>query len=292
MHLFAGTVVQGLVRGCVIALLAGGITIVYRSTRVLNFAQGGLATFNTYLYYQFAVTWSWPAAAALPIVLVIAAIVGVFAELVAVRPLVHADPQSRSVGTIGLLLIIQWAVISIWGSQLRFLPSLSSAGLTIGGVRITAQDFAIALATIVVGGGVAFVLGRSRAGLALAAVAQDPDAARLLGVGPRAVSVGTFALASVMGAIAGILATPLLVLNPFQMTLVFVIALGAALAGGFESIGRTIGAGLILGVIQSLVGTYVPVSGLPQAAGFLAVLVVLVVARRRGNLVDLLRGTA
>src|SRR6266536_1665754 len=99
MHLFAGTIVQGLVRGCVIALLAGGITIVYRSTRVLNFAQGGLATFNTYLYYQFAVTWAWPAAVALPFVLVLAAAVGVVAELVVVRPLVHADPQSRSVGT-------------------------------------------------------------------------------------------------------------------------------------------------------------------------------------------------
>jgi len=292
MRLLAGTLVQGLVRGCVIALLAAGITIVYRSTRVLNFAQGGFATFNTYLYYQFSVVWSWPAAAALPFVLILAAIVGVASEFVAVRPLARTDAQSRTVGTIGLLLILQWAVATIWGTRLRFLPSLSSASVSIGGVRITSQDLAIVLATILVGAGISLSLSRTRAGLALAAVAQDSDAARLLGIGPRAVSIGTFALASVVGAIAGILATPLLVLAPFQMTLVFVIALGAALAGGFESLVRTVAAGLALGVIQSLVSVYVPVSGLPNAAGFIAVLAALVALRRRGDLVEILRGTA
>ena len=292
MQLFTGTLVQGLIRGCIVALLAVGVTIVYRSTRIVNLAQGGLATFNAYLYYQVAGVWGVSAVAALFIVLPIAAGVGIAAELVAVRPLVRADARSRTVGTIGLLLIVQGAVLAIWGSNLRVLKPLWSGSVTVGGVVLTGQDAAIVAATIVVGIVLASVMSRTRAGLALVAVAQDPTAARLLGIGPRVVSIVTFALAGVLSALAGILATPLLLLNPFQMTLVFVIALGASLAGGFDSLPRTIGAGLLLGVIQSLVGTYVPVSGLPQAAGFLAVLVALAIARRRGDLADVLRATA
>jgi MYXO-CTERM domain-containing protein len=144
-----------------------------------------------------------------------------------------------------------------------------------------------------IGGGLGLALVRTRAGLALSATAQDAQSARLLGVSPRAVSMATFALAGVIGGVAGILATPLLILTPSQMTLVLVVALGASLAGGFESLPRTVAAGLALGVIQSLVTVYAPgSSGLPQAAGFLAVLVLLALVRRRANLVEALRRTA
>lgn len=289
MRLLVETVVGGLFGGSIIALLAVGITIVHRSTRVLNLAQGGLATFNTYLYYQASVVWGVPAMLALPGVLVAAAGVGVAAEALAIRPVEHADARTRTVATIGLLLILQWAVLTGWGGQQRFLPLLIDGGVTMAGIRVSAQHLALGLATLIVGGALALALGRTRFGLGLVAAAEDPEAARLVGVAPRAVSRATFALASVVGAVAGILATPLLVLTPYEMTFVFVIALGAALAGGFDSLPRTIGAGLALGVFQSLVAQYVPLSGLPQAAGFIAVLAVLAVARRRANLVEALR---
>src|SRR5687767_14823479 len=154
MRLFAGTVLHGLVTGCVIALLAAGVTIVHRSTRVLNFAQGSLATLNTYLYYQLVVTWSWPASAAMPAVLVASLFVGMAAEVVSVRPLARAEPQIRTVATIGLLLVIQWIVLTVWGPEQRFLPSLSGAGAEIFGVRFGAQDLAIVLATVAVGAGI------------------------------------------------------------------------------------------------------------------------------------------
>ena len=293
MRLFIGALLQGLVGGCIIALLAAGITIVYRSTRVLNFAQGSFATLAVYLYYQLVVLWRWPAGVAFPLVLVASAAMGVVAEQIAVRPLEHAEPAVRAAGTIGLVLIVQWLVITVWTAQQRFLPALSSAGVDIGGQHLGAQHLAIALATLLIGGGLGLALVRTRAGLALSATAQDAQSARLLGVSPRAVSMATFALAGVIGGVAGILATPLLILTPSQMTLVLVVALGASLAGGFESLPRTVAAGLALGVIQSLVTVYAPgSSGLPQAAGFLAVLVLLALVRRRANLVEALRRTA
>ncbi len=293
MRLFIGAVLQGLVSGCIIALLAAGVTIVHRSTRVLNFAQGSFATLSAYLFYGLTMVWGWPALAAFPVVLVASAAFGVIAEWAAIRPLERAEPQVRAAGTIGLVLIVQWLVITVWTPEQKFLPVLANTGVSIGGVRLGAQHLIIAGATLVVGVGLAWALGRTRAGLALSATAQDRVAAQLLGVSPRVVASATFALAGVVGAIAGVLATPLLVLTPSQMTLVFVVSLGAALAGGFDNLPRTILAGLGLGVIQSLVTAYVPsTSGLSQASGFLAVLVALAVVRRRVNLVDVLRGTA
>ncbi|HVL32007.1 MAG TPA: branched-chain amino acid ABC transporter permease, partial [Actinomycetota bacterium] len=211
MRLFVGTLLQGIVSGCIIALLAAGATIVYRSTRVLNLAQGSFATLNTYVYYQLTIAWGWSAVAAFPLVLVVAAIIGAAVEWSCVRPLERSDVPSRAAGTIGIVLIVQWLVLTIWGAEQRFLPLLSSAGVSIGGARVGAQHVVIVLATLVVGGGIGLALARTRAGLALAATAQDGQAARLLGVSQRLVSTATFALASVVGAIAGILATPLLV---------------------------------------------------------------------------------
>lgn len=293
MRLFVGALLQGVVGGCVIALLAAGVTIVHRSTRVLNFAQGSFATLAVYLYYQLVVLWRWPVGVAFPIVLLAGGAIGVAAETIAVRPLEKAEPAVRAAGTIGFVLIVQWLVITGWTAQQRFLPALSSAGVDFAGQHLGAQDLAIVTATILIGGGLGLALVRTRAGLALSATAEDAEAARLLGVSSRAVSITTFALAGVIGAVAGVLATPLLILTPSQMTLVLVVALGASLAGGFESLPRSVGAGLALGVIQSLVTAYAPgSSGLPQAAGFLAVLVLLAIVRRRANLVEILRGMA
>lgn len=293
MRLLTGAIVQGIVGGCVLALLAAGVTIVHRSARVLTLAQGSLATLNAYLFWQLTVGWGLSLAVAFPLALVAAAAIGVAVEATCVRPLRHADPVARAAGTVGIVLIVQWLVLTVWGGEQRFLPLISDAGVTVGGLRLGAQHLAIAAATALVGAGLALALARTRAGLALAATAQDPVGARLLGVSDRAVSVATFALASVVAALAGILATPLLVLTPSQMTLVGVVALGASLAGGFESLPRTVAAGLGIGVVQALVTTYAPASsGAPQVAGFATVLVVLAFVRRRIDLVQVLRGEA
>lgn len=293
MDLLAGTIVQGLAGGCVIALLAAGVTIVYRSTGVLNFAQGSLATLSTYAYYQLTVGWGAGAAVALPIALVVGAASGLAAEQIAIHPLRNAPRDARAAGTIGLVLIVQWVVTGIWGADQRFLPALADGGVEFAGTRLGAQQIALVVATLAVGAAVGALLTRTRGGLALAASADDARAVELLGVSPRTVSRATMALAGVVGALAGVLATPLLVLTPSQMTLVFVVSLGAALAGSFRSLPRTVAAGLGLGVVQALVTAYAPSStGLSQAAGALAVLGVLAVVRSRLDLAAVMRGRA
>jgi branched-chain amino acid transport system permease protein len=293
MSLFLGTIVQGLVGGCVIALLAGGITVTYRSARVLHLAQGSMATLHAYLYFQATVVWGAPAALALVAVVGLALPIGAAVERAFVRPLASGTPAVRAAGMVGVALILNWVVLTVWGAEQRFLPALSSAGVTLGGVRLGAQHLVIVAVTLATGGGLGYAFARTRWGISLAAAADDPEAARLCGIASGAVARRTFALSSALAALAGILVTPLLVLTPSQMTLLSVIALGAALAGGFESLPRTVVAGLAIGVVQALVTTYAPDgSTLPQAAGFACVLAVLAVARRRTDLIDLLRGTA
>lgn len=293
MSLFLGAILQGLVSGCVIALLAAGITVTYRSARVLNLAQGSIATLHAYLYFQAVVLWGVPAWVALPGVVALALPIGAGIERAFVRPLAAASPGARAAGTVGIALIVNWVVLAVWGAEQRFIPALSSAGISLGGVRLGAQHLLIAAATLLTGAGLGWAFARTRWGLSLAAAAEDPDAAVLCGIAPRTVATRTFALASALGAVAGILVTPLLVLTPSQMTLIAVVALGASLAGGFESLPRTVGAGLAIGVVQALVTTYAPAgSALPQAAGFACVLAILAITRRRTDLIDVLRGTA
>lgn len=293
MSLFLGSILQGLVGGCVIALLAAGITVTYRSARVLHLAQGSMATLHAYLYLQATVVWGVPSLIALVAVVALAVPIGASVERAFVRPLAQGTPAVRAAGMVGVALILNWIVLTIWGAEQRFLPALSSAGVSIGGVRLGAQHLVIVAATIATGAGLGWAFARSRWGISLAAAADDPEAARLCGIASATVATRTFALASVLAALAGILVTPLLVLTPSQMTLISVVALGASLAGGFENLPRTVVAGLVIGVVQALVTTYAPDgSTLPQAAGFACVLGVLAIARRRTDLIDLLRGTA
>jgi branched-subunit amino acid ABC-type transport system permease component len=281
--------IDGLASGFVIALMGLGVVVIYRSTRVLTFAQGALASFNAYLFYQLSVLWHWHVAVAFIVAVAAAAVVGIGAERLAVAPLRRADPITRTVATLGLVLALQVGMRVIWGGDEQFVPPLLHGTLRIGSVAVGAQTVMIVAVTAVVTLALALWFRGSLTGLALAATADDATAARLLGVSPDRVSVLSWVLASVLGALAGILLTPLLVLNPWQMTFVMVSAYAAALIGGFVNLPLTVGGGIVIGVVRSIVTGSTTTAGLSESLGFLAVFAVLVVTRwRRSQLADLL----
>lgn len=281
--------IDGLGSGFVIALMGLGVVVIYRSTRVLTFAQGALASFNAYLFFQLSVLWHWPVAVAFVVAVGAAALVGIGSERLAVAPLRNADPITRTVATLGLVLALQVGMRVIWGGDERFVPPLVSGRWRIGSQVIGGQTLLIIAVTVFVALALAVWFRRSLTGLALAATADDATAARLLGVSPDRVSVLSWVLASVLGAIAGILLTPLLVLNPWQMTFIMVSSYAAALIGGFVSLPLTVAGGVVIGVVRSVVTGSATVAGLSESLGFLAVFVVLVVTRvRRGQVADLL----
>lgn len=269
-----------------------GVVVVYRSTRVLSFAQGALASFNAYVFFQLSVLWDWPVALAFAAAVAAAVLVGVGSERLAIAPLRRADPITRTVATLGLVLALQVGMRVIWGGSEQFVPPLVSGTIRLGSLAVGAQTLTIVGVTAAVTAALALWFRRSLTGLALAATADDETGARLLGVSPERVSMLSWVLASVLGAIAGILLTPLLVLNPWQMTFIMVSAYAAALIGGFVSLPLTVAGGVVIGVVRSVVTGSATAAGLSETLGFLAVFVVLVLTRtRRAQLADLLGGS-
>lgn len=281
MALFLQYVVNGLASGSVIALLALSVVLVYRSTRVLSFAQGAIASLSTYVYYQLFVVWGWPAVIAMPVALGASVGLGAFAAVGVIRPLRRADALTKTTATLGLVLVLQVIMRVGWKGSETFLSPLAKGRLAIGSFTISVQE--IIIAVVAIGAAVALTVWSARTyrGLGLWAMAQDRDSSRLLGVDPERATVLAWSVSAVLAALAGILVTPLLVLNPWQMTLIMVVSYGAALVGGFTSLPLALLGGALIGVVQSVTTGYVNVSGLSEALGFIAVFAVLLMSRGR-----------
>ena len=277
---FLQQVVSGLASGGVYGALALAIVLIHRATGVINFAQGEMATFSTYILWTLTANHGfsyWPAFA---VTLLVSFVGGLGIHQAVIRP-VERGPQIRVVIiTIGLLLLLNGMMTWIWTGEVRAVPSpFPTRTIDIGGVAISAQD----IGTIAVCLGSVAVLWAffqfTKIGLALRAAAVNPAEARLVGVRvPWMLGLG-WGLAAVLGAIAGMLTAPSVFLDPNMMQAVLIYAFAAAVLGGIDSpVGAVVG-GLMLGVGLNLLGVYIDFVGadLRLPAALLVILVVLLV---------------
>jgi branched-chain amino acid transport system permease protein len=280
---FLQQVVSGLAAGAIYASLALALVLIYRSTDVINFAQGEMATFTTYVAWTLmhhGVSY-WPAFA---LTLLLAFGGGVAVERVVIRPVENRPELVIVIVTIGLLIALNALTGWIWGADVKSFDSpFPNDTFDVGGVTISVRDagtFGICLLTVLM----LWAFFRfTTVGLAMRAVAINPNASRL-----RAVRVGWmlalgWGLAAVLGAIAGMMAAPSVFLDPNMMLVVLIYAFAAAVLGGIDSpVGAVVG-GLVLGVLINLLGAYVDFVGselrLPTA---LAVLLVVLTIRPQG----------
>ncbi|GAC1427588.1 MAG: hypothetical protein NVSMB57_17700 [Actinomycetota bacterium] len=225
--------------------------------------------------------WGVPALLSLPIALAAAALIGAGSERAAMRPLRKADAVTRTVATLGIVLVLQVVMRAGWGGTESFIHPLSSARFTFGSFIVSGQDVVTAVIALLVAAALGIWARSSYRGLGLAAIAQDETSARLLGVSRDRASLMAWTVAAVLAGLAGILVTPTLVLNPLQLTLLMVTALGAALLGRFESLPLALGGGVLVGVVQSVATGAVNVPGLSESFGFIAVFAVLLLTRGR-----------
>ena len=280
--LFAQLTVSGLANGGIYASLAVALVLIYRATQVINFAQGALATFTTYVAWQL-MTWGlsyWPA---FFLTLGIAFVGGTLVELITIRPVERrGNILTVVIATLGLLILVEGAVGWIWGAEIRFMPSAFPAkGIHVGGVSFSLQDLGtigISIASVIV----LWALFRfTKLGLAMRAAAFRPEAARLVGVRVSWMLSLGWGLAAVLGAVAGMMAaaSPSVLLQPNMMDGVLIYAFAAAVLGGLESPLGAVVAGLLIGAMLNLLGSYVswvtPQLLLPAA--FVLMLVVLLV---------------
>ncbi len=280
---FAQQITSGLAAGSIYASVALALVLIYRATDVVNFAQGEMATFTTF------VAWSlmhhglsyWPA---FVLTLLIAFAGGVGVERVLIRPVERRPEIVTVIVTIGLLIAINGLTGWIWGPEVKVFDSpFPNSTVDVGGVVISVQDigvFCVCLATVIV---VWAFFRFTSVGLAMRAVAVNPDASRLMGVRVGWMLALGWGLAAVLGAVAGMMAAPTVFLDPDMMLVVLIYAFAAAVLGGIDSpVGAVVG-GLVLGVVINLLGRYVNFVGqelrLPSA---LALLLLVLLVRPAG----------
>ena len=255
---FLQQVVSGLASGGIYGALALALVLIHRATGVINFAQGEMATFSTYILWTLTQNHGWPYWPALAVTLAISFAGGFGVHQLVVRPVERGSVLRVVIVTIGLLLLINGAMTWIWSGEVRSVHSpFPTRTIDMGGVAISIQD----LGTIGVSIGVVILLGLffrfTKVGLALRAAATNPAEARLVGVRvPLLLGVG-WGLATMLGAIAGALTAPTVFLDPNMMQAVLIYAFAAAVLGGIDSPVGAVAGGLLLGVGLNLLGTYV-----------------------------------
>jgi branched-chain amino acid transport system permease protein len=276
---FAQQIAAGVRAGAIYAGLALALVIIYRSTRVINFAQGEMATFTTF------VCWSlmnhglsfWTA---FPIVLVIAFVGGVGVERVLIRPVEGASVITIVIVTLGLALVLNGLMSLIWGGANRpFDGPFSTRTIDVGGVPISVQDIGIVVVSIVLVALLGLFFRYTKLGLALRAVALNPDSSRLVGVRVGWMLALGWGIAAVLGAVAGMMIAPVVFLDPNMMQTILLYAFAAAVLGGLDSpVGALVG-GILLGLTITMLERYVGFVGstLKLPAALLLILVVLLV---------------
>jgi branched-chain amino acid transport system permease protein len=275
---------SGIVTGCVYALVALSLVIVYKSTDVVNFAGGELLMLGGYLGLLALVHFelSYP----LMIVAVIVAmyLVGALFERITLATVrgrryaknPEADLVPMVVATIGLGYLLKGAVRVVpYTEEVRRLPPLvTGPPIFIGDVVLQRQDVAIIAATVVVMLALIAFFGWTATGKALRATSQNPRAAALIGIPVRSMRMIAWGLAAGLAGIAGILLSPKLLMTP-DMGNVVMLAFAAAIIGGFSSLAGCVIGGIALGVVQNLVGVLYS----PQAMSvtpFVVIMLVLV----------------
>jgi branched-chain amino acid transport system permease protein len=277
--IFAQQTVAGLAQGAIFGSLALALVLIYRATEVINFAQGEMAMAMTYVGYQLTL-WGLSYWLAFALTLVIAFVFGVAVQLVAIRPVQHRSVIAVVIVTVGLFILTDGVVTWIWGADLKFMAApFGNQVYHIGSVALARQDIGVLLVSILSVVLLWLLFQFTKIGLAMRAAALRPDAAALVGVRVNWMLAIGWGLASVLGAVAGLMTEPTQFLQPTMMQAILIYSFAAAVLGGLESPAGAVIGGLLLGVFLNLVGQYVGFvsSELRLPVAFAVLLVVLVV---------------
>jgi len=269
----------GLSAGSLYALVALGVVLIYRSTRVLNFAHGDVATLGTFVAFSLLSSkFSFPVALVLS--LAAGAAVGITFYFVV---LVKAQRRGANllgmiILTLGLALIIQGLVVWNWGAEPVALPfPISDTKTYKMGAVVVSQLSLATMAAGLVGSLLLYLLvQRTRLGLAMRATSENVMAAQTLGIPTRMVLSVSWGVASALGVVAGIFLAPALLLDPFFMLDPFLKGFAAAVLGGLNSLPGAVLGALILGVAESLTGAYLSIQ-FKNTLAFVIIIVVLLI---------------
>ncbi len=282
MQEFFQLVVSGVATGGIFASLALALVLIYNAMGLVNFAQGEMAMFATFLAYSL-VGRGMSFWIAFPVTLVLAFGGGIAIQRIVIKPVERAPILTLVIITLGLATLINGLAGFIWSYVPRSFPSPFAADTVgIGGVFISYRDLGVIAVSGVVLLVVYLLLQRTTVGLTMRAAAHHPEASRLLGVHVSWMLALGWGLASAVGAVSGMMVAPILLLEPNMMQSIIIYAFAAAVLGGIESpLGAVIG-GLIVGVTVNLAGAYIPNAGDLELAFGLGIIILVLVLKPNG----------
>jgi branched-chain amino acid transport system permease protein len=284
MQQFFQTLSTGLSDGAIYGSLALALVLIYKATEVINFAQGEMAMFTTYIAWSLITHHGFSFWEAFFVTLLIAFAGGLALQRVVIRPLERASVLTVVMATIALLVILNGLAAWLWSPQLQFFPSpFPTTSWVVGGVHISKQDvgtFGVVIACLAV---LWLFFRFTKLGLAMRAGALNPNAARLLGVRTSWLLALGWGFAAALGAVSGMMVAPTVFLTPNMMQAVLIYAFAAAVLGGLESPVGAVAGGIGLGVMLNMLGTYVhPVTSELRLPVALALLLVVLLVKPAG----------
>jgi branched-chain amino acid transport system permease protein len=272
-------VLAGLATGGIYASLALALVMIYQATHLVNFAQGEMAMFTTYIAWTL-INAGVPYWAAFFTTLVVAFVGGIVIERVVIRPVENAPILSIVIVSIGLLVILSSVAGWIYTYTQKPFPSpFPNRPIKLGNVVVGAHDLGAITVTLIVLLLLYLFFRYTTLGLAMRAAAQNPVSSRLVGIRVGWMLALGWGLAALVGAVAGMMVAPVVFLDPNMMAGILIYAFASATLGGFTSPGGAVVGGLIVGVTENLVGTYVRFIGteLKLTVALAIILIVLMV---------------
>jgi branched-chain amino acid transport system permease protein len=279
MELLLQQVLAGLANGAIYALMALAVVMIYQAIDHLNFAQGEMATFSTFIAWQL-IAWGQNYWVAFAVSVVVSFVAGILVDRVLFRPISKAPILSQLVAFIALFSIINSCSGEIWNFTIKTFPTPFGREPLFGMRLISTHEAGMIGVTLVMLGLLYLFFRGSRLGLAMRAAAANPESARLVGIRVGWMIALGWGMSSAIGAVAGMLIAPVVFLDPNMMFGVLLYGFTGAVLGGLSSPGGAVAGGFAVGVIENLAGTFIPYFGRELKLTIALVLIVAVLLVR------------
>jgi branched-chain amino acid transport system permease protein len=282
MELFVQQILAGLATGGIYACMALAVVMIYQAIDHLNFAQGEMAMFSTFIAWQL-LQWALPFWLAFLVTIPVSFVAGVAIERIVFKPIQNAPVLSHVAVFIALFAILNSLAGFIWDFSIKPFPSPFGSAPFLGGLMSAHQlgMIAVTLCVLVF----LYVFFRfTRIGLAMRAAAGNPVSARLVGIRVAWMVALGWGMAAAIGAIAGMLIAPVVFLEPNMMVSILLYGFAGAVLGGLTSPGGAVIGGFSIGIMENLAGTYIPVVGSELKLTIALVVIVVVLIFRPGGL--------
>jgi branched-chain amino acid transport system permease protein len=253
-------VLAGLATGAIYATMALAVVMIYQAIDHLNFAQGEMAMFSTFLAWQM-MQWGVPYWGAFAAAVALSFVGGVAIERVLFRPIHNAPILSQLVAFIALFSILNSSAGEIWDFTIKTFPTPFGTKPFLGSSLISTHQAGMIGVTLVLLGLLYLFFRGSRLGLAMRAAAANPESARLVGIRVGWIIALGWGMSAAIGAVAGMLIAPIVFLEPNMMLGVLLYGFAGAVLGGLSSPGGAVVGGFAVGVIENLAGTFIPYVG-------------------------------